>query len=89
MHITAVIDVKVDDGGTVCVNKRSSAMRLCGESEEHMVDMERRSTLESDRKSQLSTQVLVIRKDVRLEVTREAARETVIASFPGSSRQAG
>ena len=82
-----VIDVKADDGGMIRVNKRSSAMRLCGESEEHMIDMERRTTMESDRKSQLSTQELVIRKDIRWEVTREAAREKNIARFPGSSQQ--
>lgn len=50
---------------TIRDKKRSSTMRLYGESEEHMVDMERRSSMESDRKSQLSTLELVIRKDIR------------------------
>jgi hypothetical protein len=85
----AVVNVKEDPDETVRVNKRSSAIRLCGESEEHMVDIERRSTLESDRKSQLSTQELVIREDVRWEVTQEAAREKINAGFPGLSWQAG
>lgn len=85
----AVNEVKVIAGEMIRVNKRPSAMRCCGELEEHMVYMERRSMLESNRKSQLSTQELVIRKDVRWEVTREAAREKNIAHSPGLPREAG
>ena len=70
-----VIRVKVDDDETIRVDRRSSTMRLCADPEEQTVEMERRSTLESDRKSQLSTQELVIRKDVRWEITRETARK--------------
>ena len=74
---------KVDNDGTVRVNKRSITMKLCSDTEENSVEMERRSTQESDRRSQLSTQELVIRKDVQWEIRREPARKN---SVPGLLR---
>lgn len=60
-----------DGGVSIWVNEGTSSSRLCVDSEEQILEMERRSTQEFDRKSQLSTQDLVIRKEVRWEITRE------------------
>ena len=50
----------MDNGESIKVNKKSFRMRLHSDTRENSVDMERRSTEESDCKSQLSTQELVI-----------------------------
>lgn len=78
----AVRKVKIDGGGTIRGSKNSSEMRLRRVQGAHDRDV-RRSTLESDRKSQLSTQELVIRKDVCWEVTRAAAEENNDARYSG------
>lgn len=77
---------KRNNGETVRVNKRSSTRRLCSDTEENSVEMERRSTQESDCKSQLSTQELVIRKDVQWEIRRETARNNSDINVPGLLR---
>lgn len=63
--------VKVDEDKLLRSTRGSAATGLCGVSMEDLVRLERRSTLDFDSSSQLSTQELVIRKDVRWEVTRE------------------
>ena len=47
------------------------------------MELERRSTQESDRRSQLSTQELVIRKDVQFEVKREPVKKNLEIHRPG------
>jgi hypothetical protein len=66
-----VLQVKVDEDRLLQSTRGSTATGLCGVSLEDLVHLERRSTLDFDGSSQLSTQELVIRKDVRWEVTRE------------------
>lgn len=78
--------IEVDNGGTARVNRKSFTMKLCSATEESSVAMERCSTQDSDRQSQLSTQELVIRKDVRWEVRREAARRNSDINVPGLLR---
>lgn len=54
--------------------------------EEGAIDLERRDTQESDRKSEQSTQELVIRKDVQFIVKRELAKAGVEPHRPGLLR---
>jgi hypothetical protein len=65
-----VFQVKVDENKLLRSTRGSTATGLCGVSLEDLVRLERRSTLDFDSSSQLSTQELVNRKDVRWEVTR-------------------
>ena len=60
-----VFQVKVDEDRLLRSTRGSAATGLCGVSMEDLVRLERRSTLYFDSSSQLSTQELVIRKDVR------------------------
>lgn len=66
-----VFQVKGDEDRLLRSTRGSTATGLLGVSMEDLVRLERRSTMEFDSSSQLSTQELVIRKDVRWEVTRE------------------
>jgi hypothetical protein len=79
----AVTQVSVDDDETTWVNKTLSTRAFCADPEEQSVEMERRSTLEFDRKSERSTQELVVRKNVRWEITQETARNHSDISFAG------
>lgn len=54
--------------------------------DESGMELERRSTQESDRKSQQSTQELFIRKDVQFEVKREPADKGIGTHRPGLLR---
>jgi hypothetical protein len=65
--------------GEVKVSKNTSAI-------EDSVELERRSTQESDRKSHRSTQELFIRKDVQWEIRREPARRGSDTNLPGLLR---
>ena len=73
--------VKVDENRSLRSTRRSTATGPHGVSLEDLVHSERCSTLDFDRSSQLSTQELVIRKDVRWEVTREIARKELGVGF--------
>ena len=69
-----VYQVKHDENESHRYDK-GSATGIYGVSPEDLVHSEPRSTLDLDRSSQLSTQELVIRKDIRSGVTREVARK--------------
>lgn len=69
----------------VRVSKKTSTVDV-GSALEDVVGLERRSTQESDRKSQQSTQELVIRKDVQFAVEHEPAKKGIEAHRPGLLR---
>ena len=71
--------------GTVRVNRKPFTTES-GPTTYDGVELERRSTQESDRKSQQSTQELFIRKDVQFEVKREPAMKGIDAHRPGLLR---
>ncbi|KAJ4319062.1 hypothetical protein N0V94_004114 [Neodidymelliopsis sp. IMI 364377] len=73
-------------GRTVTAKKRSPHVRHGPVLDGDDVEMERRSTQESDRRSEQSTQELFIRKDVQWEVKREPARGKSAANQPGLLR---
>lgn len=77
---------QTNTGGAVRVNKKTSDGNDSSAADNGGIDLERRSTQESDRKSQQSTQELVIRKDVQFDVKREPAKKGSEAHRPGLLR---
>lgn len=65
---------------------KTSSMGIYTVTEEGGVDLERRSTSESDRRSEQSTRELVIRKEVQFDVKREPAKRGAEAHQPGLLR---
>jgi hypothetical protein len=63
-----------DNNGAVRVNRKTPIAYAGSATDDGGMELERRSTEESDRKSQQSTQELVIRKDVQFDVKRELAK---------------
>jgi hypothetical protein len=68
------------------ISGKTSSMGIYAVTEEGGMDLERRSTSESDRKSEQSTQELVIRKEIQFDVKREPAKKGAEAHQPGLLR---
>jgi len=75
-----------DTEGAIRVNKKTFDGDGLSAVDDGGVDLERRDTQESDRKSQHSTQELVIRKEVQFNVEREPARKEIETHRPGLLR---
>ncbi|KAB2098893.1 hypothetical protein AG0111_0g12901 [Alternaria gaisen] len=72
--------------GAVRVNRKPSIAERSFGTDDGIGELERRSTQESDRKSQHSTQELSIRKDVQFEVKREPVKKGIDTHWPGLLR---
>lgn len=72
--------------GAVRVNRKPSIAERSFGTDDGIGELERRSTQESDRKSQHSTQELFIRKDVQFEVKREPVKKGIDTHRPGLLR---
>ena len=72
--------------GGVRVNRKPYIVESSLGTDDEIGELDRRSTLESDRKSQHSTQELCIRKDVHFEVKHEPVTKGLDAHRPGLLR---
>lgn len=72
--------------GVVSGKSRASSANAYHATDDGGADLERRSTQESDRKSEQSTRELVIRKEVQFVVKREPAKKGAEAHRPGLLR---